>query len=285
MPISKSARIIATPSAYARENYLFVQETGTLQSIEPHISKRENLASFLFFIVTKGSGSLFYKKQTYSIHAGDCIFIDCLEEYAHESSREDPWELSWVHFYGKNAETFYKNYMELGNPFLFHPADLSLFLESLSFLYMIQKEQTPYMELLCHRQITDLITLCFTECRKQENAQGQSINEKIRQITEHIDSHFQENITLDQLSKSFYISKFHLAREFKRIIGSTPGDYLLGKRISNAKKLLRFTNSSVEEIGRSCGISEGGYFTKVFKKAEGMTPREYRKRWQGRNRL
>ncbi|MCM1160403.1 MAG: AraC family transcriptional regulator [Roseburia sp.] len=279
MTISKSARIIATPSAYARENYLYVQETGTLQSIEPHLSKRENLASFLFFIVIKGSGSLFYRKQTYPIHTGDCIFIDCLEEYAHKSSKDDPWELSWVHFHGKNADAFYKNYIEQGNPFLFHPADLSLFLDSLSILYMTQKEQTPYMELLCHKYITDLITLCFMECEKQKNTTSQSIYEKIRQVTQFIDVHFQEDITLDGLSQKFYISKFHLAREFKRITGSTPGDYLLGKRISNAKKLLRFTNASIEEIGRSCGILEAGYFTKVFKKAEGMTPREYRRKW------
>ena len=135
------------------------------------------------------------------------------------------------------------------------------------------------MELLCHKYITDLITLCFTECGKHKNSTNQSIYEKIRQVAQFIDVHFQENITLDGLSKSFYISKFHLAREFKRITGSTPGDYLLGKRISNAKKLLRFTNASVEEIGRSCGIVEAGYFTKVFKKAEGMTPREYRRKW------
>lgn len=279
MTISKSARIIATPSAYARENYFYVQETGTLQSIEPHISKRENLASFLIFIVTKGSGFLSYKKQTYPLHAGDCIFIDCLEEYAHESSKEDSWELSWVHFHGKNAGAFYENYLEQGNPFVFHPADLSLFLESLSFLYMAQKEQTPYTELLCHKYITDLITLCFVECTKQENHSNPSIYEKIQQVSQYIDSHFQEDITLDGLSKSFYISKYHLAREFKRITGSTPGNYLLGKRISNAKNLLRFTNASIEEIGASCGMQDAGYFTKVFKKAENMTPREYRRKW------
>lgn len=279
MSISKSARIIATPSAYARKNYLFVQETGSLQSIEPHISKRENLASFLFFVVTKGSGTLFYKKQSYHIRTGDCIFIDCLEEYAHKSSKEDPWELSWVHFYGASASVFYKNYAEQGNPFLFHPADLSLFLDSLSFLFTAQKEQTPYTELLCHKYITDLITLCFLECKKDESTSNQSIYEKVKQVSEYIDTHYSEKITLESLSKEFFISKFHLAREFKRITGSTLGSYLLGRRISNAKNLLRFTNASIEEIGQSCGIPDTGYFIKVFKKAENMTPKQYRKKW------
>ena len=46
MAKSKSNRIIPTPSHYAKEHYLYVQEVGTLQSLEPHISKRQNLNSF-----------------------------------------------------------------------------------------------------------------------------------------------------------------------------------------------------------------------------------------------
>ena len=112
MASSKSNRIIATPSQYAKEHYLYVQEVGTLQSLSPHISKRDNLSSFLFFIVTKGSGTLYYKGQEQTLQTGDCIFINCQEEYAHESSIEHPWELSWVHFYGQEMESFYKNYID-----------------------------------------------------------------------------------------------------------------------------------------------------------------------------
>ena len=51
MAKSTSNRIIATPSSYAKEHYLYIQEVGTLQSIEPHISRRQDLNSYLFFIV------------------------------------------------------------------------------------------------------------------------------------------------------------------------------------------------------------------------------------------
>jgi len=43
--------------------------------------------------------------------------------------------------------------------------------------------------------------------------------------------------------------------------------------------MLRFTNSSVEEIGNACGFGDAGYFIKVFKKMENLTPLEYRKKW------
>ena len=70
-----SNRILPTSSAYAREHFLYVQEIGTLTSQSPHISTRNNIYSFLFLVVTKGSGSFSYKGNTFSIHTGDCIFI------------------------------------------------------------------------------------------------------------------------------------------------------------------------------------------------------------------
>ena len=64
MAKSSSNRILATPSSYARKHYLYVQEVGTLQSLEPHVSKRQNLSSYLFLVVLDGEGTLSYMKPT-----------------------------------------------------------------------------------------------------------------------------------------------------------------------------------------------------------------------------
>ena len=101
---SSSNRILATPSAYARKNYLYVQEVGTLHSVEPHISKRQNLNSFLFIVVMNGSGTVTFDGQQFSVETGNCIWIDCSHSYSHESSADDPWTLMWVHFYGKQPK-------------------------------------------------------------------------------------------------------------------------------------------------------------------------------------
>lgn len=53
---SLSDRVLATPSAYARQHYLYVQEIGTLTSMEPHISSRENISSYLFSDGNSGGG-------------------------------------------------------------------------------------------------------------------------------------------------------------------------------------------------------------------------------------
>lgn len=274
-----SNRIITTPSSYARDHYLYVQETGSLQSIEPHISRRDNLASLLFFIVMKGSGTLTYRGKKQTIHMGDCIFINCLEEYSHESSQNDPWELSWVHFYGKEAAEIYRHYLEQGGRFLFHPSDASLMVYALKNLFNEQDSKGTFFELKCHKNLTDIVTACYLESASMQDEKSDSTYGKILSVRSYLDEHFAEDIDLDMLSRKFFISKFHLSREFKKAAGVTLGNYLNGQRINEAKRLLRFTKEPIGTIAVSCGIPDVNYFTKVFSKYEAMTPSAYRKKW------
>lgn len=274
-----SNRIITTPSSYARDHYLYVQETGSLQSIEPHISRRDNLASLLFFIVMKGSGTLTYRGKKQTINTGDCIFINCLEEYSHESSQNDPWELSWVHFYGKEAAEIYRHYQEQGGHYLFHPSDASPLIHALKNLFDEQDTKGTFFELKCHKNLTDIVTACYLESASIQEEKSDSTYGKILSIRSYLDEHFADDIDLDMLSRRFFISKFHLSREFKKITGITLGNYLNGRRINEAKRLLRFTQEPIGAIAAACGIPDVNYFTKVFSKYEAMTPSAYRKKW------
>lgn len=274
-----SNRIITTPSSHAKEHYLYVQETGSLQSIEPHVSRRDNLSSLLFFTVMRGSGTLTYRGKLFPIRMGDCIFINCLEEYAHESSKDDPWELSWVHFYGKEAATLYQHYEEQEGQFLFHPTDISVFLSALKSLFQEQSEKQTFFEQKCHKYLTDIVTACYLESASIQEGKADSTSEKILAIRSYLDEHFAEDIDLDFLSSHFFISKFHLSREFKKVTGLTVGNYLNSRRINEAKQLLRFTKEPIGSIAVSCGIPDVNYFTKVFAKYESMTPSAYRKKW------
>lgn len=278
MAKSTSNRIISTPSSHAKEHYLYVQEVGTLQSLEPHISKRQNLNSYLFFIVLDGRGEVSYENKRYPISAGDCVWLDCTRPYSHESSADDPWSLMWVHFDGCAAKSYYESFHYHGNSFLFRPRNLIPFTDALTQLYQIQQTKTSLMELISNKYITDIITLCFTESRIEHEGEY-SIPEKLRQIHSYLEEHYAEKITLEKLSAQFFISKFHLSREYKKTYGVTLFNDLTAKRISHAKSMLRFTDNSIESIAMAAGFQDAGYFSKVFKKSENMTPIEYKKKW------
>lgn len=278
MAKSTSNRILQTPSLYAREHYLYVQEIGTLQSLEPHVSKRQNLNSFLFLVVLDGEGILNYEGTRHRISAGDCVFINCASAYYHESSATHPWSLKWVHFNGSEAGCYYDYFTSRENPYLFHPRSILPFTDALEQLYLCQQSKNPLMELTSNKYLTDIVTLCFTEneaLKRKEN----TIPDKLKQIHDYISENYEKKLSLEELSEQFFISKYHLSREYKKVYGTTLGNSITSLRLSHAKSMLRFSDASIDTIALNCGFQDSGYFIKVFKKAENMTPLQYRKKW------
>lgn len=273
-----SNRIITTPSTYAKEHYLYVQEIGTLKSLIPHTSSRKNLNSLLFFAVLEGEGYVTYEGNSLTLRPGDCIWIDCSRPYSHKSSTELPWSLIWVHFWGKEALAFYENYVARGCSYSFRPGNLYSFTNTLTRLYREQSRKDTLTELVSHNYLTDIITSIYLE-NDNSTSNALHIPDKFIKIRNYIDENFSSKLELDTIAKEFFISKYHLSREFKRIFGTTIGDYILKQRISKAKSLLRFSETSIDEIAIECGFSDGGYFIKVFKKEENLTPAKYRKLW------
>lgn len=106
-----SSRIIYTPSTFARTSLLHLQEVGSLQAVHPHVFQREDLMSFLCFIVLSGEGELSYEEQTYQLREGDCVFIDCRKAYSHSTS-DNLWSLQWCHFYAPSLPAVYEKYKE-----------------------------------------------------------------------------------------------------------------------------------------------------------------------------
>lgn len=277
MAKTASERILVTPSSYTKSHYLYVQETGSLKSLQPHISRREKLESFLFFIVTEGSGNLTFQNISYPIKSGDCVWLNCLEPYSHESSVTSPWSLNWVHFFGPQANSFYSQYKDMGGPVLFTPSSLTPYVETLQALYQTQRQKNALSDLVSHNLLTNLITQIFSDTLNRYS--GASIPEKFTQVRNFIEEHYNEKISLDQLSEQFYISKYHLVREYQRLFGITMLNDLTTKRLSHAKSMLRFTDESIETIASASGFQTSSYFIKVFKRFENITPLEYRRKW------
>ena len=279
--LTDSYRILSTPSSFAKDTLFYIQEIGRLKSLKSHTSKRESLDSFLFIIVISGSGTFNYMGKMYSLKAGDHLFIDCKKPYSHESTDSDPWELMWVHFNGILMDQYYHYFTNKTSSITFRPenqSDLNALLEN---LMMLADKKTIDSELMVSHLLNNLITQVLTHNTDSKTKDMNIIEDKIQQIKDYLDGNFQKKIPLNMIADEFFISKYHMSREFKKAYGITIANYIIAKRITHAKELLRFTNMQIEEIGRQCGIEDNSYFNKVFRKFEGMTSSDYRKKWRG----
>ena len=102
--------------------------------------------------------------------------------------------------------------------------------------------------------------------------------EDINKAIDYIEDHLYENITLDGVCDFVNYSRSHLSRKFNDILGLSLSDYIAKRRLSNAALMVYNTDKSMEYIAHTHGFSSGKYFSTVFKKELGITPREYRNR-------
>ncbi len=277
----KSKRIIYTPSNFAKTNLIHLQEVGELTAIKPHVNSREGLNSFLFFVVTNGEGKLIYENKTYTVTKGDCVIIDCKRTYSHSSSLKNLWSLKWVHFFGPNLNSIYEKYTERGGLSVFTPKCYSDYFDKLEKIFTIAASEDYIRDMRLNEELTSLLTLLMSEsCHPENTARTGAKKQSLQNIKKHIEEHYTEKICLDDLAERFFINKFYLTRVFKEQFGITLLSYLDSVRITRAKQLLRFSELTVEEVGREVGIDDGTYFNRVFKKVEGITPGEYRRMWE-----
>lgn len=274
-----TSRILYTPSTFAKTSLLHLQEIGSLQAQKPHTSRRENLSSYLFFLVLSGYGTLEYQGKSHALCAGDCVFLDCHKLYSHRTS-DDLWQLKWVHFYGPNMGSIYEKYIERGGQPCFHPKDAKPYDQILQELYRIASAEDYVRDMRIFEKLTSLLTLLMEESWHPEHSSCIEVKKQnLQNVKEYLDRHYTEKIYLDNLAEAFYINKFYLTRIFKEQFGISIHNYLLQTRITHAKQLLRFSDKTIENISAECGIEDANYFSRIFKKVEGISPGEFRKMW------
>lgn len=273
-----SSRILYTPSTFARTSLLHLQEAGSLQAIHPHISTRTNLTSFLCFVVLSGTGSLTYEGTTYKLAQSDCVFIDCRKAYSHSTS-DNLWSLQWCHFYAPSLPAVYEKYKERGGRPVFHPEDVAPFTSLLTDLYNLASTSDYIRDMRINEKLGTLLTLLMEQSWHPESVTVSRKRMELAAVKEYLDEHYMEKIMLEELAEKFFINKFYLSKIFKGTYGTTVNNYLISKRITRAKQLLRFTDMTVDEIGITVGMGDANYFSRMFRKVEGSSPREYRKQW------
>ncbi len=99
-----------------------------------------------------------------------------------------------------------------------------------------------------------------------------------KQVLDYIAVNYGKNILLEDMAARADLSSSHFSRLFKQTIGQSPYQFLMAYRIEQAKKMLDRPNTLMADIAFSCGFSDQAHFSRTFKKIEGVTPKQYRRK-------
>ena len=108
-------------------------------------------------------------------------------------------------------------------------------------------------------------------------------SEQLESVRVYMDQHFDQPLLLDELAQRIYLSRYHFIRQFRRYFHVTPRQYLIQKRIDQAKYLLANSDLSVTDICFTVGFESVGSFSSRFHSLVGWAPSIYRARiWEQR---
>lgn len=158
-------------------------------------------------------------------------------------------------------------------------ADVSQYADLLTDIYALASSSDYIRDMRINGKLNDLLTFLMESSWHQGNSSNAPKKMEVSCVKFFLDEHYSEKLSLESVASHFFIDKNYLARLFKEQYGVTLVTYLQQVRITHAKRMLRFTDKSIEEIGLECGIGELNYFSRVFKKLEGVSPSKFRRVW------
>ena len=120
-------------------------------------------------------------------------------------------------------------------------------------------------------EATDEYLKCMNECSNKP------LHPKVNNMMQYIQKNYMNKLSLETIAESVYLSPSYAGKIFKKDTGMPIMTYTLRTRIEKAKNFLMNPHYQIEEIANNVGFLDASYFTKVFKKYEGITPTQFRK--------
>lgn len=227
----------------------------------------------------------FIENKSFEVNTHDVIFIDKFTYHKTWYQNNDTVERFLIYISDKTLkmiedQNILKKILQLfqKRKLLFPATFNKLMLKELSEkIYPLCKQNTDIIsKLRAEFALLELLLLMAELVEKgaavESNIHFNTKEHKIAQVIDYINNNYNSEITLDMLSKRFFLNKYYLCHVFKEIVGTSIIDYVIEKRLAEAEKLLRYSDYNVTQISQLVGFNNVSYFITLFKRKYNCTP-------------
>lgn len=234
------------------------------------------LDGYYLVFITKGEGLLeSAKTKAYSIKAGTCFFLFPGVWHRYKPHPQHGWEEYWVGFNGSYPdELMKKGIFTAENPFI----DVGLNEDLLQLFHTLIK--TVAAAEIGYRQIISGLTLqilgLVNAVSKYKTPDIGNQSKLISKAKFLLQESIENPVNLEEMVKDLPMGYSRFRKIFKETTGLSPNQYHLNLRLDKAKDLLTSTNLTINEVAYQTGFDSIFYFSRLFKKKNGLPPKEYR---------
>ena len=228
----------------------------------------------LFFIVG-GKGQFLIDDQLYPVDINTLVMINPNVTHTEVSLNAQPLEYIVLGIDGIELATSNTSNGQFSILNHYESMEISSCLRN---ILREMEQKNPGYEDVCQAYMEILIIRLMRTTALAVPAEPQTVstNRQCAAVRRYIDLHFKESLTLEQLAEEGHMNKFYLSHAFKKEYGLSPINYMISKRIEESKYLLAETDLSMSQIAQLLGFSSLSYFSQVFHRTQGTSPKEYR---------
>lgn len=283
--LPSSRRYYNTPSATARQLFYFPTESGDYQ-LDGHydfldsspVARRSSHKTFMLLYVDAGGMEIFNDGRRALLDAGQIALINCRKSHRYKALRST--RMIFLHFDGANTEAFFDQIIAAHNGrwTLTIPPGAHVRFDLLRIFDALAHPSAIHPASLSEAALSQVIYRILCELLLPPRAAGWlADHDVIAQSIQYILDHLFEPLPVEQVAAHASLSPSHFSRLFKSRTGYSPHEYIVLRRIDEAKSLLHTTALSVKEIAFRVGYHSEVNFISSFTAKTGISPAAFRR--------
>ena len=243
---------------------------------EVRTSRPKGRKDYQLLYIAAGQGHFFINGQERVVSAGNIVVYLPGQPQEYVYFKDDKTDVYWVHFTGSDVERIIDYYnIRLSENIIYigtSPDYQWLFGQIIQEMQLCRPRFEELISLLL-RNIFILISRNLIGANRADN----SLENEVELAMHYFRENYRSEVNVEDYALSRGMSASNFYRVFKQISGSTPLQFILKLRLSNAQNLLENSNLTIAEIASAVGYENPLYFSRLFNKHIGVSPSEYRK--------
>lgn len=253
-----------------RRLFYYINSCGHYYCERGYKIRRGSIENLLLMYIEAGTMHVEYDGRSYDAHAGDLILMDCTLPQYYDTP--DYVEFFWMHILGVNAVELC-DYLTRARGVVHRTANNEKNARIIRYLLAEYKND----QLSSDSDHSQMLHAIF--CNLMPDAQTPDTaptGSPAHQAAKFIESHLEEDLSLQRLARMVNLSPSHLIRLFHQEFQRSPHEYIILTRMNHAKYLLKTTSKPVKAIAREVGYQTESSFTNAFTEKVGISPRRFR---------
>ncbi|MGI6254520.1 MAG: helix-turn-helix domain-containing protein [Acutalibacter sp.] len=273
----KGERVIILPTEAFKDftqhplvRRLYLTDVGFYPRAQDHYRERKDgIEEYILIYCTEGRGVIQVEGREYDLGENQAFCIPRWRGHRYWACGDAPWSILWVHFKGEDTAYYPLEEERLVSLQGLHEENQMMFLFDLLFHAL----EGDYV-LGNFIYMSQVLSLVLGELYHRDRGAGVG-GGQVTGIIRYMVRHLGESLTLEELSQEFDMSKSSLNALFQRQTGRSPMDFFIRLKMKEACKMLRSSGLRVNEVARQVGYQDPYYFSRLFHKVVGISPREY----------